>query len=97
MTPRLVSGWAHPFRPVQHCTQVKEVAPVIAGYWERAEFPHELVPKLSKLGLGGGTLTGYGCPGHSILEAAMVCRPHLFICSLRWAVPLSSTISCLFL
>ena len=53
---------------------MKEVAPVIAGYWEKAEFPHELVPKLAKLGLGGGTLTGYGCPGHSILEAAMVCH-----------------------
>lgn len=53
-------------------SQVKEVAPIIAGFWERAEFPHELVPKLAKLGLGGGTLSGHGCPGHSILEAAMV-------------------------
>ncbi len=24
-----------------------EVAPVINGYWERAEFPHVLVPKLA--------------------------------------------------
>lgn len=38
------------------------MAPVIADYWERAEFPFELLPKLSALGLGGATIQGYGCP-----------------------------------
>jgi hypothetical protein len=38
------------------------VAPVIAGYWERAEFPHALVPGFAQLGLAGGPLQGHGCP-----------------------------------
>ncbi|GFH06166.1 Ig-like domain-containing protein [Haematococcus lacustris] len=41
----------------------KEVAPVICGFWERAEFPHQLVPSLATLGLAGGGSRGYGCPG----------------------------------
>ncbi|KAK9804050.1 hypothetical protein WJX73_009036 [Symbiochloris irregularis] len=48
-----------------------EVAPIIADYWERAEFPHQVVPKLAKLNLGGGVLKGYGCPGQSIMGAAI--------------------------
>jgi glutaryl-CoA dehydrogenase len=40
-----------------------EVAPVINGYWERAEFPHDLVPKLAQLDLAGFNIRGYGCPG----------------------------------
>ena len=51
--------------------QEKEIAPVIADFWERAEFPHHLIPRLATLGLGGGTLKGYGCPGQSVLGAAM--------------------------
>lgn len=47
------------------------VAPVIADYWEKAEFPHALVPKLATLGLGGATLKGYGCAGQSINGAAI--------------------------
>lgn len=35
---------------------------MIVDYWERAEFPFELVPKLAALGLGGATMKGYGCP-----------------------------------
>ena len=53
--------------------QEAEVAPIIAGYWERAEFPHEIVPKLAKLGLGGGTIKGYGCAGQSVVEAGLTC------------------------
>ena len=52
-------------------TQEKEVAPVIADYWEHAAFPFQLVPRLAKLGLGGATLKGYGCPGQSVLGTAM--------------------------
>jgi glutaryl-CoA dehydrogenase len=43
----------------------EEVVPIINDYWERAEFPFELVPKLARLGLAGGTIKGYGCPGLS--------------------------------
>ncbi len=44
---------------------------MIADFWERAEFPHHLMPRLATLGLGGATLQGYGCPGQSVLGAAM--------------------------
>ena len=47
------------------------VAPVVAGYWERAEFPHGLVPKFASLGIGGGHLKEYGCQGHSVMACAM--------------------------
>src|SRR5918993_5518557 len=42
----------------------REVIPVAADYWDRAEFPFELLPGLGELGLVGGTLSGeYGCAG----------------------------------
>jgi glutaryl-CoA dehydrogenase len=50
----------------------KEVLPIINDYWERAEFPFELIPKLAGLGLAGGTIQGYGCPGMSQLAAGLV-------------------------
>ncbi|KAI7841971.1 hypothetical protein COHA_004498 [Chlorella ohadii] len=48
-----------------------EIAPIIADYWERAEFPFPLVPGFQKLGIGGGNLKGYGCQGLSIVGAGM--------------------------
>ena len=36
----------------------REVTPIINGYWERAEFPFELVPKIAELGLAGGVIDG---------------------------------------
>jgi glutaryl-CoA dehydrogenase len=50
----------------------KEVTPIINDYWERAEFPFELVPKLAALGIAGGTIEGYGCPGMSNVAAGLV-------------------------
>lgn len=50
----------------------KEVLPIIDGYWDRAEFPFELVPKIAGLGIVGTTIEGYGCPGMSRLASAMV-------------------------
>ena len=61
-----------PFLPHSPSPQESEVAPVVVDYWERAEFPFPLVPKLAALGLGGGVLSGHGCPGHTVLGAAMV-------------------------
>jgi len=43
----------------------EEVVPIINPYWERAEFPFELIPKLAELNICGGTIEGYGCPGLS--------------------------------
>jgi glutaryl-CoA dehydrogenase len=55
----------------------REVTPVINGYWERAEFPVELVPKIAALQLAGGTVEGYGCPGMTATAAGLV--------SMEWA------------
>ena len=50
----------------------EEVRPVINGYWERAEFPFELIPKLARLRVCGGTFTGHGMPALSPLAAGLV-------------------------
>jgi glutaryl-CoA dehydrogenase len=55
----------------------REVTPIVNDYWERAEFPFELVPKIAELGLAGGTIEGYGCPGMSATAAGLV--------SMEWA------------
>lgn len=49
-----------------------EVAPVANGYWERAEFPRPLLAGYAALGIAGGTITGYGCPGISPLAEGMI-------------------------
>jgi glutaryl-CoA dehydrogenase len=49
-----------------------DVLPVINGYWERAEFPFELVEKLAKLDLVGDGIDGYGCPPMSPIAAGLV-------------------------
>nr|WP_246405956.1 acyl-CoA dehydrogenase family protein [Modestobacter versicolor] len=50
----------------------REVTPVINDYWERAEFPFELVPKIAELGIAGGTVQGYGSAGMSAVAAGLV-------------------------
>lgn len=49
----------------------EEIVPVINGYWERAEFPFELIPKLAELGIVGGTIQGYGCPAMSAVAVGI--------------------------
>jgi glutaryl-CoA dehydrogenase len=50
----------------------QEVTPIINPYWERAEFPHELVPKLAQLGIAGFQIPGYECPAMSNVTAGVV-------------------------
>jgi glutaryl-CoA dehydrogenase len=50
----------------------RDVIPIIGPYWERAEFPWELVPKIKGLGIVGGALRGYGCPGLSPVADGLV-------------------------
>jgi len=50
----------------------REVTPVINDYWERAEFPAVLIPKMAELGIAGGTIEGYGSPGMSAVAAGLV-------------------------
>ena len=52
----------------------QRVLPVINEYWERAEFPQELLPGIAELGIIGTTIQGYGCPGMSRKAAGMVAR-----------------------
>ena len=49
----------------------KDVLPIINDYWEQAEFPFELVPKLAAPGIAGGPVRGSGCPGHSPLAMGL--------------------------
>ncbi|KAJ4782394.1 Acyl-CoA dehydrogenase [Rhynchospora pubera] len=49
----------------------REVAPIMAEYWEKAEFPFHIVPKLAELTVAGGTIKGFGCPGLSITGSAI--------------------------
>lgn len=49
-----------------------KVAPVMAEYWEKAEFPHKLIPAFADLKVAGSTIQGHGCPGFSIVGGAMV-------------------------
>jgi glutaryl-CoA dehydrogenase len=50
----------------------KEVIPIINDYWERAEFPFELVPRLAALNIAGGSIKGYGCPGMSAVATGLI-------------------------
>jgi glutaryl-CoA dehydrogenase len=50
----------------------KEVEPVINRYWTREEFPHDLIPGLSQLGVAGLAYGGYGCGGRGCLLDGMV-------------------------
>ncbi len=50
----------------------KEVTPVINDYWERAEFPFEIIPKMAALNIAGASIKGYGCPGMSAVAAGLV-------------------------
>ncbi|KAF2576531.1 hypothetical protein F2Q70_00004979 [Brassica cretica] len=34
----------------------KEVAPIMTEYWEKAEFPFHIIPKLGALGVVGGSI-----------------------------------------
>src|SRR5918912_1118431 len=44
----------------------REIIPVMADYWDRAEFPFDLVPGLGELGIMGGSFSKeYGCAGWS--------------------------------
>jgi glutaryl-CoA dehydrogenase len=36
-----------------------EILPVVNKYWERDEFPFELVPKITELNIVGDTMAGY--------------------------------------
>ena len=50
-----------------------EVAPIIEDFWARDEFPHEIVPKMAGLDIGGVGYRGYGAAGGSWLLNGFIC------------------------
>lgn len=50
----------------------REVLPIINDYWERAEFPFDLIPKFAALNIAGGSIQGYGCPGMSHIASGLI-------------------------
>lgn len=50
----------------------REVIPIINDYWDKAEFPFDLIPKIAELNIAGTTIEGYGCPGMSHVAAGLV-------------------------
>ncbi len=55
-----------------HSFADEELIPVINEYWEKAQFPFEMIPKIAELNIAGTTIEGYGCPGMSHLAAGLV-------------------------
>jgi glutaryl-CoA dehydrogenase len=49
-----------------------EVLPVAGPYWERYEFPFELVPRLAGLNIVGDTMAGYGTTPMSAVGSGLV-------------------------
>jgi glutaryl-CoA dehydrogenase len=52
----------------------KNLIPIINDYWEREEFPFELLPKIAALNIAGTTIEGYGCPKMSATAAGLISR-----------------------
>ncbi len=44
-----------------------EIRPIANEYWNKAQFPMHIIPKMSELNIAGLTYQGYGCPGKSAL------------------------------
>jgi glutaryl-CoA dehydrogenase len=45
----------------------KEIRPIANEYWNKAQFPMHIIPKMADLNIAGLTYKGFGCPGHSAL------------------------------
>ena len=60
--------------PEQRAIQLKvrnfmedEIKPIANEYWNKAEFPHHIIPKMAALNICGMAYHGYGCPGETFL------------------------------
>src|SRR4051794_723898 len=45
----------------------EKVTPIINDHWMRDEFPFDILPAMSDLGIAGTPYEGYGCPGKGTL------------------------------
>jgi len=50
----------------------EEVLPVVNPYWDRGEFPFELVPKTAALNIVGDTMKGYGTTPMSAVGQGLI-------------------------
>ncbi|HLW19519.1 MAG TPA: acyl-CoA dehydrogenase family protein [Cyclobacteriaceae bacterium] len=50
----------------------REIRPIANEYWNKAEFPHHIIPKMAELDIAGLTYQGYGCAGKSALLEGFV-------------------------
>jgi glutaryl-CoA dehydrogenase len=50
----------------------RELLPIVNDYWERGEFPFEVVPKLRELQIVGDTMQGYGVTPMSAVGSGLV-------------------------
>lgn len=48
------------------------IAPIAGDYWEQARFDPRMVAVYRDLGVAGGSIEGYGCPGVSVLAEGMI-------------------------
>ncbi len=44
-----------------------EVKPIANEYWNKAEFPHQIIAKMAELNVCGIAYEGYGCPNQSFM------------------------------
>lgn len=49
-----------------------EVQPIANDYWNRAAFPHDLIPKMAKLNIAGVAYEGYDCPGMDFVTEGII-------------------------
>jgi glutaryl-CoA dehydrogenase len=68
----LLSDEEREFRDKVRAFADREVIPIINEYWDKAQFPFELIPKVAELNIAGTTIQGYGCPGMSHVAAGLV-------------------------
>ena len=65
-----------------------EVQPIANDYWNRAAFPHDLIPKMAQLNIAGVAYEGYGCPGMDFVTegiiAEEIARVDVSIINILW-------------
>src|SRR6266480_6189875 len=66
----------------------EEVLPVVNPYWDRGEFPFELVPKTAALNIVGDTMKGYGTTPMSAVGQGLIRSEERRVgkeCRSRWS------------
>lgn len=49
-----------------------EIRPIANKYWNKAEFPFEIIPKMAELNICGLTIEGYGTPNESFVMEGII-------------------------